>query len=97
MMESSELEIALLQLQRSALIDTQTVLQLMLNKGIVQMDDIIETRSRIEHENSDVKRLDSAILAKGGQIIETPQPDPNTYTSVKSQLKQLEELLKQLS
>lgn len=97
MIESNELEIALLQLQRSALIDTQTVLQLMLNKGIVQMDDIIETRSRIEHENSDVKRLDSAILAKGGQLIETPQPDLNTYTSVKSQLKQLEELLKQLS
>ena len=71
----SEIEIALLQLQRSALIDTQTIMQLMIDKGICDVEDIVNTRSRIEHESEDVKRIDNQIKQCGGVVSITPLPD----------------------
>lgn len=90
-----EIEIALLQLQRSALIDTQTVMQLMIDKGICDTEDIVNTRTRIEHESEDIKRIDDQIEKSGGSVVATPVPEA---ISNKEDLKnQLKELVKQLS
>ena len=91
----NELQIALLQLQRSALIDTQTIMQLMIDKGICDSEDIINTRSRIEDESEDIIRIDGEIKQHGGQVIKTPTPESVTH---KEDLKkQLHQLLLQLN
>lgn len=90
-----ELQIALLQLQRSALIDTQTVMQLMIEKGICDIEDIINTRKKIETESEDIHRIDQDIQGHGGMILQTPTPES---MSKKDELrKQLSELLSQLA
>lgn len=92
--EIKEIKIALLQLQRSALIDTQTIMQLLLDKGICDMEDIVETRKKIESESEDILRIDKAIELSGGQVSSTPVPEG---VSKKEDLKkQLSELLSQL-
>lgn len=87
-----QFEISLLQLQRSALVDTQTLMQLLIDKGICTVDDIIDTRAKIEGTSPDVKRIDDQIIELGGAV-------PVVSCSVKSknqQLGVLKELLKEL-
>lgn len=89
-----QLNINLLQLQRSALIDTQTSLQLLVDKGICDVEDIVETRKKIETESEDVKRIDNAIIEQGGAITATPIPENMTKKAeLKKQLDQLYTLL----
>lgn len=89
-----EIQIALLQLQRSALIDTQTLMQLMIDKGICDSEDIVNTRSKIENESADILRIDKQIEAIGGTVAATPVP---ASVAAKDELKkQLHDLLVQL-
>lgn len=83
-----EIEIALLQLQRSALIDTQTVMQLMIDKGVCDVEDIVNTRAKIENESEDIRRIDQQIESIGGVIVTAPVPEA---------IANKEELKKQLS
>lgn len=64
---SREFQAQFLQLQRSALIDTQTLFQLMIEKGICTVDEILETRESVEASNPDVSRIDKEIEAVTGQ------------------------------
>lgn len=89
-----EIEIALLQLQRSALIDTQTALQLLMDKGICDTEDIVNTRSKIENESEAIQRIDRQIESKGGSVTTTPFPD--SLASKEDAKKQLRELLQEL-
>ena len=94
--EIDNIKLQLLQLQRSALIDTQTCLQLMLDKGICSLDDVLDARARIEAENEDVKKLSEQILSLGGTL---PQADLGTGTKraeLQDQLKQLHDLIEQM-
>lgn len=96
--ELKEMQIALLQLQRSALIDTQTIMQILLDKGICELDDIIDTRAKIESQNKDVERIDHQILEYGGQVVQTPHPEGLTKReAIQEQLKSLQELIAQMS
>lgn len=91
-----DLEIALLQLQRSALIDTQTVMQLLVDKGICSIDDIVSTRSKIETENKDILRIDEQIKELGGTVTATPIPESKIKKdALKKQLGELLSLLKE--
>ena len=91
-----DLEIALLQLQRSALIDTQTIMQLLVDKGICSIDDIVSTRSKIETENKDILRIDEQIKELGGTVIATPVPEGKIKKdALKKQLGELLSLLKE--
>lgn len=94
--ELDNIKLQLLQLQRSALIDTQTCLQLMLDKGICSLDDVLDARARIEAENEDVKKLSEQILSLGGTL---PQADLGRGTKraeLQDQLKQLHDLIEQM-
>lgn len=91
----NELQIALLQLQRSALIDTQTVMQLLIDKEICTTEEIVETRSKIETESKDIQRIDEQIASYGGHVKHTPLPE--SVANKQDLKKQLAELLKQLS
>lgn len=92
-----EVEIALLQLQRSALIDTQAIMQIMLDKGLCTVEDINETRLRIESESPVVERIDSQILNLGGSVLASPKPDESVdKTDMNEKVKLLKELLSQL-
>lgn len=96
--ELAELNISLLQLQRSALIDTQTVMQVMIDKGLCDLSDLVETRSRIEKESHDVKRIDEEIVSKGGTVCAAPIPENvGNKTQLQKQLDQLEKLLTEMS
>lgn len=90
-----EIKISLLQLQRSALIDTQTVMQLMVDKGICDVEDIVSTRTKIETESNDIRRIDKQIEEAGGQVLSTPAPD--AIANKEDARKQLKELLQQLN
>ena len=90
----TELQLALLQLQRSALIDTQTVMQLMIDKGICDTEDIVTTRSRIENESEDILRIDKQIEDCGGSVVSTPVPE--SISNKEDLKKQLHDLLLQL-
>lgn len=91
-----ELQVALLQLQRSALIDTQTVLQLMIDKGICTAEDIVNTRNMIESDSEDIKRIDDQIESCGGSIVKTLVPESiSTKEDLKKQLNELVALLKE--
>lgn len=91
-----DLEIALLQLQRSALIDTQTVMQLMIDKGICDVEDLVNTRSKIETENKDILRIDEQIKELGGEVITTPIPESKAKKDeLKKQLNELLSLLRE--
>lgn len=89
-----EVKIGLLQLQRSALIDTKTVMQLLVDKGICDVEDIVTTRSKIENESDDIKRIDKQIEKVGGSVISTPLPQ--SVSNKEDQIKQLKELIQQL-
>lgn len=89
-----ELEIALLQLQRSALIDTQTIMQLMIDKGICSVDDMVSTRSKIEQDSLDIWKIDKQIVEHGGQITQTPLSD--SLSKKEDLKKELKNLISQL-
>ena len=89
-----DIEIALLQLQRSALIDTQTIMQLMIDKGICDTEDIVNTRAKIENESEDISRIDEQIVASGGEVTKTPLS--TSVANKEDMKKQLRELLQQL-
>lgn len=95
----NQLQVALLQLQRSALIDTQTIMQIMVDKGICDLETIIETRSKIESESEDVKRINDQILSQGGTIVITPDSDIpiGKKAELKKQLAELKQLLSSIS
>lgn len=94
----NQIRISLLQLQRSALLDTQTVMQILLNKNVCELSELLEVRSQIESASEDIKRIDNQILECGGSVEKIPQPDPELVKpSVQSQLNQLEQLLKQIA
>ena len=94
----NQIRVSLLQLQRSALLDTQTVMQILLNKNVCELSELLEVRSQIESASEDIKRIDKQILECGGVVEKIPQPDPELVKpSVQSQLDQLEKLLKQIA
>lgn len=96
--EENKLEIALLQLQRSALIDTQTVMQILVDKGICTLSEIVETRSKIEKESPDIDRIDQQIESLGGTVNLTPVPEViSDKQELKHQLNQLKQLLQQVA
>lgn len=86
----TQLKLMMLQLQRSALIDTQTLFQLMIDKGICSIDDILATKDNIECNNSDVHRLDQEIANLKGEELTVPTHNNATLLS------QLQKLLKEL-
>lgn len=90
----NELKIALLQLQRSALIDTQTIMQILIDKKICEPFELIETRSKIESSSQDVARIDKQIESIGG-IIPSVQSSDMTMMPMKDKMKALAELLKE--
>jgi hypothetical protein len=96
--ELAELSISLLQLQRSALIDTQTVMQVMIDKGLCDLSDLVETRSRIEKESDDIKRIDQEIVNRGGTVCMTPVPENvGNNAQLQKQLDQLQKLLTEMT
>ena len=97
--ELKQLKIAHLQLQRSALLDTQTIMQIMLDKGICDAQDIVDTRTRIQKESPDVRKLDNAILEAGGFVYEIPElPEGvKTTASLRKELDQLKSMLTQIA
>lgn len=89
-----ELQLNMLQLQRSALIDTQTLFQLMIDKGVCDVEDIVSTRTRVETDNEAILNIDEQIEHCGGTVSPTPVPDS---IAAKEDLKaQLIELISQL-
>ena len=93
-----ELNISLLQLQRSALLDTQTILQLMLDKNMCSVDDILAARNKVSSESRDIERIDKAIVSAGGSPLSVPDPDDSVLLNdPKHQLKELHKLLQQLT
>ena len=67
---TDEDKIAFLQLQRSALIDTQTIFQLLVEKGICNVDDIAATRQKVEMSDGSVKQIDAEIARLRGEEID---------------------------
>ena len=94
MKSTNELEIELLQLQRSALIDTQTIMQILIDKKICETSEIIETRSKIESDSQDVARIDKQIESLGGVVPKVQSPDM-IMMPIKDKMKALAELLKE--
>lgn len=92
MTDLDELKLSLLQLQRSALIDTQTIMQILIDKGICEVADIMDTRYKIESSSEDVKRIDEAILEGGGSIVQVSDPK----SEVNKRIDELEALLKKM-
>lgn len=92
--ELKQLNIGLLQLQRSALIDTQTIMQILVDCGICTADDIVQTRKRIEETSPEVDRINSEIVNKGGVVTETPLTE--NQKQVQEQMEILKGLLNEL-
>ena len=96
--EGNGLEIALLQLQRSALIDTQTIMQILVDKEICTLTELAETRAKIEKESPDVDRIDEQIQSLGGTVKLTPIPEVIAdKQELRNQLNQLKQLLQQVA
>ena len=93
--ELKQLQVNLLQLQRSALIDTQAIMQILIDCEICTSEDIVNTRQRIEDNSPEVKRIDEEILASGGQVTKTPKTEKQK--NVQEQMDILKDLLKQLT
>lgn len=93
--ELRELKIGLLQLQRSALIDTQAIMQILLDSGICTVDDIVSARERIENTSPEVKRLDDEIVLAGGEVIKTPQTEKQK--NIQEQVALLKDLIHQFA
>ena len=94
MNDLNELEIELLQLQRSALVDTQTIMQILIDKKICETSELIETRSKIESSSQDVARIDKQIESLGG-VVPKVQSSDMTMMPMKDKMKALAELLKE--
>lgn len=86
----TQLELMMLQLQRSALIDTQTVFQILIDKGVCSADDIVSAKDTIECSNEDVRRLDEQIAKLQGK-----EYKPKVNKSLL--MDQLKQLLSQLN
>ena len=90
MIDESNFDLHFLELQRSALIDTQTLFQIMIEKGICTVDEILSVHDRIESNNPDVRQLDNAIAElKGEEVV----PRNNSKSAL---LAQLQEMKKEL-
>jgi len=94
MNDVNELKVAYLQLQRSALIDTQTIMQILIDKKICETSELIETRSKIESSSQDVARIDRQIESLGGVVTKVQSSDM-TMMPMKDKMKVLAELLKE--
>lgn len=92
--ELKQLHIGLLQLQRSALIDTQTIMQILVDTGICTTDDIVNVRQKVEDSSPEVKRIDSEIIEYGGDVIKTPLSE--SQQAKEDQMAVLADLLNQL-
>lgn len=84
----SQLELMMLQLQRSALIDTQTLFQLLIEKGICTVDEITSMRGSVENTNSDVRRIDQQIAELKGEEYK-PALSISNKTELMNQLRKL--------
>lgn len=93
--ELKQLQIGLLQLQRSALIDTQAIMQILIDCEICTSEDIVNTRQKIEDKSPEVKRIDQEILTSGGEIAKTPLTEKQQ--NIQEQMSVLKDLLKQLT
>ena len=87
--DSKEFQLQFLQLQRSALIDTQTLFQLMIEKGICTVDEITQTRESVEINNPDVERISKEIAELQGVSYTKPKLIPKVSPELLSQLKEL--------
>ena len=67
---TDEDKIAFLQLQRSALIDTQTIFQLLVEKGTCNVDEVTATRQKVEMNDGSVKQIDAEIARLRGEEID---------------------------
>jgi len=85
----SQLELMMLQLQRSALIDTQTLFQLLIEKEICTLDEITSMRNTVESNNGDVRRLDQQIAELKGE----PYRPPLSISNKSELVNQLRKLL----
>lgn len=86
---STEFQLQFLQLQRSALIDTQTLFQIMVEKGICTVDEIAQARNSVECNNPDVERISREIAELQGVSYIKPKPTPKVSPELLSQLKEL--------
>lgn len=93
--DSKEFQLQFLQLQRSALIDTQTLFQIMIEKGICTVDDITQTRESVECNHPDVRRIDKEIATIKGE--EYTGPQSNSISNKSALLNQLKDLVKSLN
>lgn len=92
--DEHKFEILFLKLQRSALIDTQTLFQIMIEKGICTLDEIMTAHETVEQNNPDVKRIDDQLFELTGEHI---QPLISKKTLLLDQLQQLKaELMKNI-
>lgn len=93
MNSNDEFNLKFLQLQRSALIDTQTLFQIMIEKEICTVDDILSARESVEANNPDVARIDTEIQSITGEV-----PRSNIKQQSKSALmNQLKDLIQSLN
>lgn len=91
----NELKISMLQLQRSALIDTQTILQILLSKGLCTLEDLTHVRTRIEKENALVQEINQSIENLGGSLVEATG-DSNSDVGTAATMQELQDLIQQL-
>lgn len=91
---SDDFNLKFLQLQRSALIDTQTLFQLMIEKGICTVDEILATRETVEANNPDVARIDKEIESITG-VVPKSNIQQQSKSALLNQLKDLIEALNQ--
>ena len=96
-MNDNQLQIELLQLQRATLVDIQTVLQILIDKGICNTNDIIETRSKIENTSQDIKRIDNEITKLGGSIKKVSESSSFETMPLNDKMKVLAELIQQFN
>lgn len=87
--DSKEFQLQFLQLQRSALIDTQTLFQIMIEKGICTVDEIAQTRESVEINNPDVERISKEIAELQGVSYIKPKQTPKVSPELLNQLKEL--------
>ena len=91
-MNEDNFKLLFLELQRSALIDTQTIFQLLIEKEICTVDEITQMRQTVECNNADVARIDQEIAAaKGEKYIPKSLP----RDTKKALMEQLQKLLQE--
>lgn len=93
MNENDKFSLEFLQLQRSALIDTQTLFQILIDKGVCTLDEILAIRENVEQNNPDVIRIGNQIESITGEL-----PKSNVQQQSKSALmNQLKDLIQSLN